>query len=233
VHDNEGRSNDIMAVDRVGRAVHLRDIAIDHTTWDWVNLGFFRAFTLREKAMMIRESCGFTAAELPKLLARPLELHASFHSPYLVRYGSNQGKPGQTVAEFGVEGRQLAVGRDRLVSTGSGQELFSAPLDADGCPLPIPKEQKEQKREREARPSLMKERRDIAALATTPDRIVLAARGQPPRAKPAVWLLAADGADLTRADMPADPLVGALAVAGTEIVACTVDGAVCRFTTRE
>jgi hypothetical protein len=68
----------------------------------------------------------------------------------------------------------------------------------------------------------------------TPDRIVVTMpKGGPGGRPPAVWLMAADGAVLAEAELPADPLPACLAIAGGQIVVGTVDGCIHRFSTRE
>jgi hypothetical protein len=232
--DHDGRTNDIMAVDRHRRAVHLRDIAIDPKTWDWLQLTAFSDLGYRPNIVRKGEFAGFSSEELPKLLTRTLELHEAMHHPRFLRYGSNQGKPGQTTGIYGQEGRCLAVGSKRLVTSGEGgASLVGVALDGDGLPTPLPPEvQKDKAKLAELRPTILPYRPGgFASLATTPDRLVVACpRGRPDQS-PKLLLLAADGSELAVAELPADPIRGNLAIAGTDVYVGTVDGGVHRFST--
>ncbi|MGA2502165.1 MAG: PQQ-binding-like beta-propeller repeat protein, partial [Tepidisphaeraceae bacterium] len=239
--DFEGRSNDILSLDRYGRAIHMRDIAIDPKSWDWLHLcAFGDALSPKGNRSLGRlDACaGFTRDELSKLFTRPIENHYSLSNPEEIKYGGaglgikfNFNNLGEQVS-----GSAMAIGRDRLVVGGRGGGLVSAPLDAGGMPIPVPKEAKGENREQEVRRPLTKHYRTGGSIALTPDRVVVAEpamAGGNPHPPAALWLLTADGSELAKIDLPADPIPGNLAIAGTDIVVGTGDGGIHCFSTRE
>jgi hypothetical protein len=132
-----------------------------------------------------------------------------------------------------VEGRDMAIGRDRLVTIERGASVTRVPLEPNGAPVLLPRNASKEKHDRQ-RPALTKVYRPFTGVAMTPDRIVLTmprvSQGSKP---PAIWLMAADGAVLAEAELPADPLPGGLAIAGTRIVVVTTDGGIHRVSTKE
>jgi outer membrane protein assembly factor BamB len=225
-HDFDGRSNDLLSTDRNSMAIHLSDITINPVTGAWTNQCVFldRKFT---------SHAGFLAADLAKFSTRPMDTRGALHSPDTMHYGGGGLgiKDGMIGLGQCIGGRTMAIGADRLVTTDNGASLTLAKLDADGVPIPIPKELREAKRGAEFRPNLSKEYRPITGLAMTPDLIVAAL--------PFIYsnsailrLIGFDGTVLAEVPLPADPIPGSLAIAGTDIVVGTVDGRFHRFTTK-
>jgi outer membrane protein assembly factor BamB len=238
----QGRSNDILAVDRHGRAVHMRDIAIDPKTLDWLNLCTFDRRALAkgrpgriENPESDEEYAGFKETELAILNTRPLEVHDAMYNPGGLIYGSAGLGIKQEWIDFWrrVEGCDMAIGRDRLVTIERGAFVTVVPLEPCGAPVLLPRDASREERAR-LRPVLSKDFRARIGVAMTPDRIVVTMpKGGPGPKPPAVWLTAADGAVLAEAELPADPLPACLAIAGGQIVVGTVDGCIHRFSTRE
>jgi hypothetical protein len=229
--DFDGRSNDIMTVDRNGRAIHLRDIAIDHRTWNWLQLTAFGWQGYRPNTVKRGEFAGFSHEEMPKLTTRPVELHASMHSPYFVRYASNQGKPGQMNGVHGLEGRCLAFGPDLLVTTNEGgNTLVGANLDADGLPpAVVNNKEKDAGKRLQIAPHHYGGYR---SLVLTPDRIVVT-HGEYLKDPALLVLMSNDGKTLASAELPGNPQPESLAIVGSEIFVGTTDGGLHRFTTNE
>ncbi|GDY12475.1 hypothetical protein LBMAG53_13530 [Planctomycetota bacterium] len=228
--DFEGRSNDLLCTDRNRLAIHLSDITINPVTGAWTNQCVFLDRSITAHA-------GFPVADLAKFSTRPMDNRGALHSPDTMHYGGGGLGIKYNMSQLGrwIGGRTMAIGPDRLVTTDNGASLCLAKLDADGVPIPIPKDLVEAKRSAEFRPNLSKEFRPIAGLALTPDRIVVAlpfTRYSNSYKIAVLRLIGFDGTVVAEAPLPADPLPGSLAVAGTDIVVGTVDGGFHRFTTK-
>lgn len=229
-HDFEGRSNDLLSTDRHGIAVHLSDITIDPATGAWTNQCVF----LDRK---ITSHAGFAVADLAKFSTRPMDVRGALHSPETMHYGGGGLGIKYNMSQLGrwIGGRTMAIGTDQLVTTENGASLCLAKLDANGVPIPIPKDLIEAKRAAEFRPNLSKEFRPITGLALTPDRIVAAlpfTRHSNSYKIAVLRLIGFDGTVLAEAPLPADPQPGSLAICGTDIVVGTVDGGFHRFSTK-
>jgi hypothetical protein len=95
----------------------------------------------------------------------------------------------------------------------------------------LPRDAPKEDRERQ-RPVLSEVYRPFTGVAMTPDRLVVTMPPGGPGTKPsAVWLMTHDGTVLAEAELPADPLPGCLAIAGSTVVVGTVDGVIHRFST--
>jgi outer membrane protein assembly factor BamB len=229
--DFEGRTNDIPSIDRQGRALHVRDIAIDTKTWNWLNICAF----LDRK---VEKAAGFTRKDLPALFTRPLENHNAFYRPIRLRYaGGGLGiKFNMThLAWHGnshdVEGDCMAIGPERLVVIQRGK-LQSYALDKRGLPRTREKSPGDFARILDSGNALSKDYRPRTAVAMTSDHIVMT---QPAtQNKPgSLVLMTADGTELATAELPADPQPASLAIAGKFLVVGTMDGTMHRFTTSD
>lgn len=208
VHDVEGRLNDLPTVDRSGRAIQVCDIAIDPGTLDWLNLC---AFDPRSKPN--EEYAGFKESELPILNTRPLATHNPSYALGLTNYGTAGLGIKQERIDYSrsVNGRLLAVGPDRLLTSQENHHYLSrVKLDEQGMPIVVPRDQAKEilsypaRKAEYVKPLVTIEKR-AAALAITPDRIVIsrpAGQGKP--AGPHLWLLDGEGSLLANADLPAD-----------------------------
>jgi outer membrane protein assembly factor BamB len=236
--DYQGRTNDILAIDRAGRAVHLRDIAIDPLTLDWLNLcKFDRRVVARgrieriENADSDEEYSGFKETELAVLNTKPLETHNAMYHPSGLNYGSAGLGIKQEWIDYSrkVHGRDMAIGPGRLVTLENG--VVPVPLDDRGVPVLLPRNASKEVLGK-LRPALTKVLRQFTGVAMTPDRVVLTVAANPLRKEPpAVWLMDATGALLAEAELPADPLPGCLAIAGKQIVVGTINCRIHRFST--
>jgi len=234
----QGRSNDILAVDRAGLAVHMRDIAIDPTTMEWLNLCTFdrrvKAAGRKERienANSDEEYAGFKETDLALLNTKPLETHNAMYNPDGLNYGSAGLGIKQEWIDFSrkVHARDMAIGPDRLLTLSNG--VVGVPLESNGVPVLLPRDASKEELEK-LRPRLTKVVRQFIGVAMTPDRAVLTVAANPLRKEPpAIWLMAADGAVLAEAELPADPLPGCLAIAGKQVVVGTVDGRIHSFST--
>jgi hypothetical protein len=221
--DQEGRTNDIPVVDRHGLALHVRDIAVDLQTMDWLNLC---AFGDREF-----EGVGsFTRETFAKLTQRPLENHNAMYRPESLLYGVAGLGIKQHVhwlwREDGtlVSGKELALGPDRVLQFRGMFDrgnIYVTMLDKSGRPIK-PDAEKSQ-------PLIETWYQPMRAMAMTPNRIVTAhvAARISNRDVPAQLKLWDDsGKSLAVADLPSDPVPGGMAIAGKHIVVCTEDGAI-------
>jgi hypothetical protein len=237
----QGRSNDILTVDRHGRAVHMRDIAIDPQTMQWLHLCTFDRRVVAkgrigkiENADSDEEYAGFKETELRILNTRPLEVHDALYRPCRLRYGSAGLGIKEEWIDFSrkVDGGDMAVGRDRLVNI-DRLGLLSISLEPGGAPVLPPQGASKEELARQ-RPLLTKEFRAFTSVAMTPDRIVLTMPRVGNANKPAALrLMAADGEVLAETELPADPLRGCLAVAGKDIFLGLADGRILRFSTAD
>lgn len=229
--DLEGRSNDIPSIDRQGRALHVRDIAIDTQTWNWLNICAFLDFKLERAA-------GFTRADLPALFSRPLENHNAFYRPSTIRYAGgglsikfNMSWLAWHGNSHDIEGSDLVIGPDRMVVIEKGR-LMRYELDGRGLPRVVERSPGNIARDLVPGQPLTKDFRPRTAVAMTGDRIVYtqpATHNQPA----SLMLLSTDGTELATAELASDPLPGNLAIAGGQIVVATSDGTLYRFTTKD
>jgi outer membrane protein assembly factor BamB len=227
--DYEGRSNDIPSIDRKGRALHIRDIAVDMKTWDWANMCVFLNGQVKEVA-------GFSREDLAAVFTRLLENHNAMYRPIFLRFAGaglgikyNMSWLAWAANSHDLEGSDMAIGPDRAVVIQGGR-VVSYALDERGLPMNTPRPNSNIARNLVPGVPLTKDYRPRTAVAMTRDRLVVS---QPATSlKPAsLVLLKLDGTELATLNLPADPLPANLAIASSQILVGTVDGRMHRIET--